>query len=85
MDGFNMLILSFSLPLIIAFYGLNVVQAGFISTITFLGVVIGGLIFGVLADKVGWVKTFTWSILIFSVFTGLSAISPNFALLCSVL
>jgi MFS family permease len=59
MDDLDMMILSFSLPLIIAFYGLNSIQAGFISTITLLGAVIGGLIFGVLADKIGQVKTFT--------------------------
>ncbi|WP_143787974.1 MFS transporter, partial [Oenococcus oeni] len=39
--------------------------------------VIGGTVFGILADHFGRVKVFTWTILIFSLFTGLSALSPS--------
>ncbi|MCO7175850.1 MFS transporter [Sporolactobacillus kofuensis] len=78
MDGLDMMILAFVLPLIIAYYSINPAQAGSISTITMLGVVIGGYIFGVLADIYGRVRVFTWTILIFSVFTGLCAFAPNF-------
>ena len=38
----------------------------------------GGILFGVLADKYGRVRVFSWTILIFSLFTGLCAISPNY-------
>jgi len=77
MDGLDMMILAFTMPLIIAYFGINAAQAGSISTITLLGSVIGGIIFGILADKYGRVRVFTWTILIFSVFTGLCAIAPN--------
>lgn len=77
MDGLDMMILAFTMPLIIAYFGINAAQAGSISTITLLGSVIGGIVFGVLADKYGRVRVFTWTILIFSLFTGLCAISPN--------
>lgn len=72
-----MMILAYTLPLIIAFFGINQAQAGSLSTITLLGAVIGGIVFGVMADKFGRVRVFTWTILIFSVFTGLCALAPN--------
>ncbi|WP_042354181.1 MFS transporter [Bacillus rubiinfantis] len=77
MDGLDMMILAFTMPLIIAYFGVNAAEAGSVSTITLLGSVLGGIIFGILADKYGRVRVFTWTILIFSVFTGLCAISPN--------
>lgn len=77
MDGLDMMILAFTMPLIIAYFGINAAQAGSVSTITLLGAVLGGIIFGILADKFGRVRVFTWTILIFSVFTGLCAFAPN--------
>lgn len=77
MDGLDMMILAFTMPLIISYFGINAAQAGSISTITLLGSVIGGIVFGILADKFGRVRVFTWTILIFSLFTGLCAVSPN--------
>lgn len=77
MDGLDMMILAFTMPLIIAYFGINAAQAGSVSTITLLGSVLGGIIFGVLADKYGRIRIFTWTILIFSIFTGLCAIAPN--------
>ena len=77
MDGLDMMILSYTLPLIIAFFGINQAEAGSLSTITLLGAVVGGIVFGVMADKFGRVRVFTWTILIFSVFTGLCAFAPN--------
>ncbi|MFL6560403.1 MAG: MFS transporter [Bacillus sp. (in: firmicutes)] len=77
MDGLDMMILSYTMPLIIAYFGINAAQAGSISTITLLGSVLGGIVFGILADKYGRVRVFTWTILIFSLFTGLCAVAPN--------
>ncbi len=77
MDGLDMMLLSFALPLIMKDFHLTTVQAGGISTITMFGVVLGGAVFGILADRFGRVKVFTWTILIFSVFTGLSALAPS--------
>ncbi len=77
MDGLDMMILAYTLPLIMAFYGLNQVEGGSLSTITLLGSVLGGILFGILADKYGRVRVFTWTILIFSLFTALCAFAPN--------
>ncbi len=52
---------------------------GGISTMIFLmGWAAGGLGFGILGDKVGRAKTMLWTILIYSAFTGLSALSVGF-------
>ncbi|WP_209325483.1 MFS transporter [Brevibacterium renqingii] len=53
LDGFDLLILSFALSGIIASFGLSDVQAGSLSTITLLGAVLGGIVFGALADRLG--------------------------------
>ena len=42
-----------------------------------LGASIGGFIFGRMGDKIGRVKTMIITIIIYSVFTGMSAISQN--------
>lgn len=73
MDGLDMLILSFALPFIMKEFGLNAAQGGFISTITLIGAVLGGYLFGILADYIGRVKVFSYTIIIFSVATGLTA------------
>jgi benzoate transport len=78
LDGFDLLILSFALSGIIASFGLSEVEAGSLSTITLLGAVLGGIVFGALADRHGRVKVLTWTVLIFAVFTGLSAIAQGY-------
>ncbi len=52
---------------------------GGVATMIFLmGWAIGGLGFGILGDRVGRAKTMLWTILIYSAFTGLSALSVGF-------
>ena len=82
MDHMDMMVLGFVLPALIPAFGLSLTQGGTIATATFLGAVCGGYIFGVMGDYIGRVKVFTYSILLFSVFTGLTAFSENFTHLC---
>lgn len=54
-------------------------QAGANTTAVFLmGWAIGGLIFGVMGDRIGRAKTMIVTILLYSIFTGLSALSKGF-------
>ncbi|GAB3621052.1 MFS transporter [Glutamicibacter endophyticus] len=78
LDGFDLLILSFALTGITASFGLSDPQAGSLATLTLLGAVLGGVVFGVLADRFGRVKILTYSVLIFAVFTGLSAVATGY-------
>ncbi len=51
---------------------------GYATTIFILGWATGGLVFGALGDRIGRVKTMLVTILIYSLFTGLSALSRSF-------
>lgn len=77
MDGFDMLILSFVMTAIMSEFGLGLAEGGMIATITLAGAVLGGYVFGLLADYWGRVRVFSLTIIIFSVFTGLTALAGS--------
>lgn len=52
--------------------------AGYVTSIFLLGWASGGLLFGVLGDRIGRAKTMLITILMYSLFTGLSAFSVSF-------
>jgi MFS family permease len=52
--------------------------AGYSTSIFLIGWAMGGLGFGVLGDRIGRVRTMLITILVYSIFTGLSAFSRNF-------
>jgi MFS family permease len=51
--------------------------AGYTTTIFMIGWATGGIFFGILGDRVGRARTMLLTILAYSVFTGLSALSAN--------
>lgn len=71
MDDLNVMFLAFSMSTIITQLNLTGAQGGWIGTITNFGMLFGGLIFGVLADRYNKFKVFKWTVVIFSVATGL--------------
>ena len=78
MDGFDLLILGFMLPVIAADLHLSSAEAGSLVTWTLIGAVAGGFLFGILSDYFGRVRMLTWTILIFAVFTGLGALAQGY-------
>src|SRR5215212_11305094 len=78
MDGFDLLILGFMLRAISADLHLTPPQAGSLITMTLVGAVVGGILFGTLADRLGRVRVLTWTILLFAVFTGLCAFAQGY-------
>lgn len=59
-------------PKLVAEYG------GYATSIFLIGWATGGLTFGMLGDRIGRAKTMMWTILIYSLCTGLSALSTGF-------
>src|ERR1051326_1361546 len=51
---------------------------GYATSIFLIGWATGGLIFGILGDRIGRARTMMWTILLYSAFTGLSALSVGF-------
>lgn len=77
MDGLDVLILSFAMAAIVAEFGLSLGEGGLIATYTLIGTVLGGYLFGIMADYVGRVHTFAVTIILFSVFTGACAFADS--------
>ncbi|MGM0138257.1 major facilitator superfamily transporter [Enterococcus sp. DIV0755b] len=77
LENMDIMFLSFSLSTIITTFGITGTQAGFISTITNLGMLVGGIIFGILADKYGRVKVFSQTVIIFSIASLLMFFASN--------
>lgn len=71
------MLLSYVLTSIIAEFAISSTAGGAISTITNLGMLVGGIIFGTMADKYGRVKVFAITVAIFSIATGLTAFSSS--------
>lgn len=78
MDGFDLLILGFMLRVISADLQLTPAQSASLVTATLIGAVVGGLVFGMLSDRLGRVRVLTWTIVLFAVFTGLCALAQGY-------
>ena len=77
LENMDIMFLAFSLSSIITSLNVTSVQAGFISTITNLGMLVGGIFFGLLADKFGRVKIFSYTVITFSVASLLMMFASN--------
>lgn len=76
-DDLNVMFLAFSMSSILTDLNITETQGGMIATITNLGMLFGGLLFGVLADKYNKFKVFRWTVIIFSIATGFIFFTPN--------
>ncbi|MGO8914081.1 MAG: MFS transporter [Bradyrhizobium sp.] len=78
MDGFDLLILGFMLRPISADLHLTPAEGASFVTATLVGAVLGGLVFGMLSDRLGRVRVLTWTIVLFAVFTGMCALAQGY-------
>ncbi|MFD1431346.1 MFS transporter [Lacticaseibacillus yichunensis] len=77
LENMDIMFLSFSLTPIIAELHISSGAAGLIGSITNIGMLVGGALFGLLGDKYGRVKTFSHTILIFAIATAAMAFANN--------
>jgi MFS family permease len=77
LEGMDIMFISFAMSMIIAEFHIDMAAGGLISSITNLGMLAGGVIFGILADKFGRVRIFTYTILLFAVGTALTGLAQN--------
>ncbi|MHC9533538.1 MFS transporter [Dellaglioa sp. L3N] len=77
LENMDVLFLSFALSSIITEFHLSGPQAGLISSITNVGMLLGGVFFGILADRFGRIKTFTYTIFIFAFATAAMFFASN--------
>lgn len=77
LENMDVLFLSFTMSSVITSLHISAGAAGLIGTITNWGMLLGGVLFGMLGDRFGRVKTFTYTIFVFALATALMSIANN--------
>src|SRR6188768_1760214 len=83
LDAFDVMLYALILTSVITDLGLTRAQGGLMASLTLAASAVGGLVFGVVADKLGRTKALSLSILLYSVFTfacGLAQTTWQFAI-----
>ena len=78
LDAFDYMVLSFSLVAISATLSLSGGQGGFLATATLVVSAIGGVLAGMLADRIGRARTLMITIAVYSLFTFLAGLSQSY-------
>ena len=86
LDAMDLLLFAFAVGSIGRVFNLSEAMVGALFSVTLFASAFGGAVFGIISDYLGRVRALTYSILLFSAFSGLSAFSPNitFLLVCRV-
>jgi len=77
-DAMEVLLVSFAMPSMAAEWSLSKGQTALLQTAIFVGMILGALVWGRLADKIGRKIGFMLTIAVYSLFGALSALSPSF-------
>ncbi|MDH5105923.1 MAG: MFS transporter [Lentilactobacillus diolivorans] len=81
LENMDVLFLSFAMSSMISQLHLSGGAAGLIGSITNLGMLFGGILFGLIGDRFGRVKTFSYTIFIFAFATAAMAFANNITLI----
>ncbi|MFJ3671421.1 MFS transporter [Streptomyces sp. NPDC090106] len=84
LDGLDLGIMSFLLPLITAAFALTGAQQGLVASATLAGAFAGDLSLAVLGNRIGRKPLLLWSLVLFSGCTLLSAAAPDFGMLLAL-
>lgn len=81
LDAMDLLLFAFAVGSIGKVFNLSEFWVGALFSVTLFSSAFGGAIFGIISDYIGRVRALTYSILLYSLFTGISAFAPNIAFL----
>ncbi len=81
LDAMDVMFYAFALVAIQKEFSLSSAQAGALASVTLIASAVGGIFFGVLADKIGRARALMFSILSYSVFTALNSTAHSVAML----
>jgi MFS family permease len=70
LDSFDVNLYALVLAAVMADLGFSKAMAGLIGSSTLIAAALGGIVFGMIADRYGRTRALVWSILLYSVFTG---------------
>ena len=77
-DSMDTGIISFVLPVLAKEWGLTADQVGWIGSIGLIGMALGAILAGTVADKLGRKKVFAATVILYSIATGLCAVAWNY-------
>jgi putative MFS transporter len=77
-DAFDSTILSVALPKLASEWKITPVQVGLLGSAGFIGMLIGAILFGIIADVIGRRKVFQITLLIYALLTGACALTNGF-------
>lgn len=77
-ENFDIFLLSLTIPVLVATFHSTNQAAGLVASVTSAGLIVGGILAGWSADRLGRRRLLTYSILIYGIFTGLIAFSDSF-------
>jgi putative MFS transporter len=78
-DGMEVIIISFTLPILIEVWSLSGLSAGLLGAASLMGMILGNWGWGWYADRYGRKGAFQWTVLTYSLFAGLTAFATGFA------
>jgi MFS family permease len=77
-ENFDIFLLSLTIPALVADFHSTNKAAGLVASVTSAGLIVGGILAGWLADRIGRRRLLAYSILVYGIFTGLIAFSDSF-------
>jgi MFS family permease len=81
LDAFDLIVLTLSLTAIGTTFSVGTGATGALSTVTLSASAIGGILGGVLADRIGRARTLMLSVAVYSLFTFLSGLATSYEML----
>lgn len=77
-DSMDTGIIAFLMPRLIHEWGLSGTEVGWLGSIGLIGMALGAVTSGTLADVIGRKRVFAWTVFLYSLATALCAVAPNY-------